>query len=252
MRISKALCYGLLLSLLLGLWGNTPIVALPLEQDAIWDISSPTEGSTVSGEVPIVGTATLPNFDSYGVLYAAGTQVTANSQWVPIVFGVKAMVVNGTLATWDTTQLPNGPYCLALAVYEQGNTEPKLHFVNNINVNNVAPTDTPIPTPEEPAAGQEATPTPSAEEAAPLAPTIEQPPTATPRPTPTLGANPTPNAAQNEENTVATLFPMEELKQTFCAGVYLAILIYILGGLYGAMKAALRYYFRQQHRKSRE
>ncbi len=224
-------------------------MAVPPRQDAVWDISSPTEGSTVSGSVPIVGTATLPNFESYGVLYAAGTQVTANSQWVPIVFGVNAMVVNGTLATWDTTQLPNGPYCLALAVYEQGNTEPKLHFVNNIIVNNTAPTDTPVPT-EAPAAATEA-PAAATEEAAPLAPTIEQPPTATPRPTPTLGLTPTPDQSQSEESAVAALFPMEELKQTFCAGVYLAILIYILGGLYGAVKAALRYYLRQQHRKSR-
>ena len=118
-------------------------------QDAIWIITGPAEGSTVSGEIAIVGTATHPNFESYRVLYAAGPRPTGDSAvgFSNSAEGVKNMVINGTLATWDTTAVPNGEYTLALALYEVGNTEPKLHFTNNITVFNEEVTPTPEPTP---------------------------------------------------------------------------------------------------------
>jgi len=198
-----------------------------------------------------LGTASHNNFDSYGLLYASGATPTGSSQWVPIVFGVKTMVVNGPLATWDTTELPNGQYTLALALYEIGNSEPKLFFVNNITVQNEQATPTPEATPTEEAAEptQEQGPTPVVEQpgTAPIGPTVDLPPTATPRPTPTLSTDETP---QPEENTLATtnIFSMEALRETFCSGVQIAVLLYIFGGLYVAAKAAWRYYRRYQRR----
>ncbi|MBN1874105.1 MAG: hypothetical protein JXA33_07730 [Anaerolineae bacterium] len=224
--------------------------AAPHTQEAIWTITSPAEGTIAGGEITIIGTASLPNFDSYGVLYASGPQPTANSQWVPIVFGERTMVVNGPLATWDTTALPNGQYTLALAVYEVGNTEPKLDFTNNITIFNEAATPTPeiTETPTPTAAAEQPATAPGEEGmVAPVGPTVEQPPTVTPRPTATLApVDPTLQEGEEEESLIPTILSMDSVKETFSTGVQLAILIYVFGGLYAAIKAAIRYYLRRR------
>ncbi|MGC9398921.1 MAG: hypothetical protein ACP5HM_07270 [Anaerolineae bacterium] len=240
----------LALILSLGGLGIQGSVAAPPYQEPTWMITVPAEGSVVSGEVEIQGTATHTNFASYGVLYAPGPRPTAESEWVPIVFGVQNMVVNGPLATWDTTPLPNGQYTLALAVYEVGNDTPYLYFVNNITVQNKEATPTPSPTPSptvDPNAAPTATPG-----GAIIAPTIEQPPTATPRPTAMLAAEESPveegNSSAEEAGFGAELFSGKKLKSAFWSGVWIAILLYAFGGLYVAGRAVLRYYLRRQHR----
>jgi hypothetical protein len=238
--------------LLLSVTRVQPSSAAPATQDTTWEITSPAEGAVISGEVEVRGTASHPNFSSYGVLYAPGPRPTADSQWVPIAFGVKTMVVNGPLATWDTTQLPNGQYTLALAVYEVGNDTPYLQFVNNLTIQNeeATPTSSPTPSPTvDPNAAPTATP-----ESNVIAPTIEQPPTATPRATPTLGAAPATDDqnggdAEEEGGFGANLFSIEEIKSAFWSGVWIAVLLYVFGGLYVAGRAALRYYLRQQSKK---
>lgn len=244
MRPAKALRYGIILILCL-VWGSLqPGLAAPLAQDPVWVITYPTDGTTASGQVTITGTATHPNFSSYGLLYAPGPNPTANSQWVPVVFGVQTMVVNGPLATWDTTTLPNGQYTLALAVYEVGNDTPNLHFVNNITVQNEAATPTPTATPtvEETATPEGATP-----EGPLVGPTVVQPPTATPRPTATLAPNQTPTAETGTDgNSALSTLSTSALREAFCSGAWIAVLIYAIGGLYVAAKAAYRYYLRQQ------
>ncbi|HEY89667.1 MAG TPA: hypothetical protein G4N98_08055 [Thermoflexia bacterium] len=220
-----------------------------------WNIISPVEGSVVSGETAITGTASHDNFHAYGVLYAPGPHPTADSQWVPIVFGVQNMVVNGPLATWDTKKIPNGQYTLALAVYEVGNDTPNLYFVNELTVENADETPTPTPT-ASPTVDAAAEPTAVPDEEAIIAPTIAQPPTATPRPTPTL--NPAGgereegavSEAENEEKAAA-LFPPEKMKEAFISGVWIAILLYVFGGIYVAGRAALRYYLKQEHQRTR-
>ena len=244
--------YGLILALLTASLvlpaANT--LAHPLSQNNTWTITSPTEGTTVSSEVTIQGTASHANFDSYGVLYASGPRPTADSQWVPIVFGVDNLVVNGTLATWDTTELPNGQYTLALAVYEEGNTEPNLHFTNNITVMNEETTPTPSPTPDEVATEEPVTEEEAPPEVGepPAAPTIVQPPTATPRPTPTL--SPAVTGDEDDDDEDGGLIPegilsFEAVKESFKVGVQLAFLIYAIGILYVLAKAVIRYYLRQ-------
>ncbi len=236
--------------LLLSILGVQPSAAASPAQDSTWNITSPIEGAVVSGEVEILGTASHTNFSSYGVLYAPGSHPTADSQWVPIAFGVQSMVVNGPLATWDTTQVPNGQYTLALAVYEVDNDTPYLYFVNNVNVQNEEATPTPSPTPS-PTVDPDAAPTVTPESDAIIAPTIEQPPTATPRATPTLGAATTPDDQDTDdaegEGFGANLFSPEQIKSAFWSGVWIAVLLYVFGGLYVAGRAALRYYLRQQN-----
>jgi hypothetical protein len=61
------------------------------------------------------------------VLYAPGATVTGETSWQqnnPIAWDVRTMVVNGVLGTWDTTQIPNGQYVLALVMFEVGNDTP--------------------------------------------------------------------------------------------------------------------------------
>jgi hypothetical protein len=70
MNSMKWLRYGVILALVL-LLGVGRIGAAPQTQ-AVLDITSPREGSVLSGQVTIVGTATHPQFASYGVLYATG------------------------------------------------------------------------------------------------------------------------------------------------------------------------------------
>jgi len=249
MRSSKVMRYGLILSLIILAFNTGKSAAAPNLQDAVWIITGPAEGSTISGEIAIVGTATHPNFDSFGVLYAAGPRPTADSQWVPLVFGTKTMVINGALATWDTTTVPNGQYTLALALYEVGNTEPKLHFTNNITVFNEEVTPTPEPTPEP---IEVDTPLPDDPLAPVEAPTIQQPPTATPRPTPTLASE---TANGDEEGGSSAFDPaqflsIDAIKEAAILGIQLAVLLYAIGLLYTAAKAVIRYYLRQMRKRS--
>ena len=201
----------------------------------------------VSGEVTIQGTASHPNFSSYGVLYAPGPRPTGDSQWVPIVFGVQTMVVNGPLATWDTTQVPNGQYTLALAVYEVGNDTPFLHFVNNITVQNEEATPTPTAT-ATPEASTEPTTAPPTEDSAIIAPTIEQPPTFTPAPTATPSSSASITGEETAEEETSPFPSAKELKSAFLAGAWLAVFFYLLGGFYLAGKVAWRRYQRSQKR----
>lgn len=241
---------------LVGLPLHTGLAA-PVSQDTVLTITYPSPGSALSGQVPIQGTATHPGFVSYGLLYATGTEVTGATSWQhnnPIAWDVRTMVVNGVLGTWDTTQVPNGQYVLAIAMYKAGDETPSVYFVNNLTVRNEEATPTPEPTatPTEEAPG-EAGPT---EEAGPppAAATIVLPPTATPRPTATLA----PDAAavgDDEEDDEgggllpANLFSLDAVKEAFVLGAQIALLLYAIGVLYVLAKAVIRYYLRQSKRK---
>ncbi|MFP4343429.1 MAG: hypothetical protein ACLFU8_01940 [Anaerolineales bacterium] len=250
MRLDRIIGLLIILITLLVVGSAHGVQAVPPGQDAVWNITYPTEGSVISGEVEITGTATHPNFAAYGVLYGAGARPAANTEWIFVTSArVPNMVVNGTLTTWDTTTVPNGQYTLALAVYEVGNESPHLHFVNNITVQNEEATPTPTATPEpttDPNGAPETTP----EAGAPIiAPTVEQPPTATPRATATLGAAGA-EAEEPVDGEAGALglenFSFDAIGDAFWSGVSIAVLLYVFGGLYVAGRAALRYYLKQQ------
>lgn len=234
-----------------------PGIAAPLRQENVLNITYPSSGAVLSGEVTIQGTATHPNFQSYGVLYATGSQVTAETSWKmesPIVWDQRSMVVNGVLGTWDTTQVPNGAYVMALVMYEVGNETPQVHFINNLTVNNEEATPTPEPTATP--APVEVDPGTDEGEGEPLAPpdsapTLEQPPTATPQPTPTLDVT----TVEEEDDggggglfSGGDLFSVDAVKEAFTLGVQLAFLLYAAGMLYVLAKAVIRYYLRQQNK----
>ncbi len=238
-----------------------PTLAAPYQQTSNLVIGFPSAGSTLSGVVTIQGNATAEGFENYSVYYAAGSEVHGGTSWRyddPIIDFVPTMIVNGSLGQWDTTQVPNGQYVLALAV--RTNSDTLVAFVNNLTVYNEAATPTPEPTEtpevddaEEPEATE---PEPEQELPPPVGATIELPPTATPRPTPTF----TPEEAMGGTGTggdddgglfSGDLFSVKAVREAFTIGVQLAFLAYAIGILYVLTKAVIRYYLRQTRGKAR-
>lgn len=231
-------------------------MAAPAEQQIVLAIGYPQEGATVSGVVTIQGTATAPDFLNYSVYYAAGNHVHGETPWRyddPIIDFIPTMIVNGVLGEWDTTRIPNGQYVLALAVRQSTTTDVQVAFVNNLTVYNEPATPTPAPTAtpgvEEP---QPADATPTGELPPVVGATIELPPTATPRPTPTLAPEEmaTDGANTDDEGGLFSgdLFSVKAIKEAFTLGVQMAFLLYAIGILYMLTKAVIRYYLRQQSR----
>jgi 1A family penicillin-binding protein len=98
-------------------------------------ITWPSQGQTVEGVITIEGVALATNFSHYVVEYGVG--------WSPQAFGTVTGPVNGpvdggTLAEWDTRQLPNGPYVLRVVVFDQTNASHEGQTA--IVINNPVPT----------------------------------------------------------------------------------------------------------------
>jgi subtilisin family serine protease len=76
------------------------------------------DGVTGTAPVPVVGTALDPAFSSYTVSYATGTQDLDErpDPWTTIAGPVPTRARNDTLAFWDASGLPEGPYTLRLSV----------------------------------------------------------------------------------------------------------------------------------------
>ncbi len=240
----RVLLVGLLL--LTGLLALAPAGrAAPLFQAQAM-ITYPTDGTTVSGQVQVKGVATHPNMDFYQVRYASGAQPAADSQWQDFVIVEGQQVDGDVLGTWDTTQIPDGQYTLALAVWGVNDANnPYLFFATNITVNNTNPVATPTPE-EEPT---EVPPTPTLGPS-PTPAAVEQPATSTPRPTPTLVASllPTPTISASEEPAVS--LNVGQIRDGFCVGGLIAVLLLSLWGLYLLAKAGLRWFLRQRSQSS--
>jgi hypothetical protein len=240
-----------------------PNRAAPHAQAANLVIGYPPAASTVSGVVTIQGTATAEGFENYSIYYATGTQVHGETAWRyddPIIDFVPTMIVNGSLGQWDTTQVPNGQYVLALAV--RTTSETHVFFVNNLTVRNEAATPTPEPTetpePEQTAAAEPGVELPpEGELPPPVGATIELPPTATPRPTPVLAQEGTTEGGSgtggDDEGGLFSgdLFSVKAVREAFTIGMQLAFLAYAIGFLYFLTKAVIRYYLRQTRGKAR-
>jgi hypothetical protein len=161
--------------------------AEPLAQQTQVQITSPEIGSRVRGRVPIIGSATVPNFQFYKVEMGVGPNP---AQWAVIGQLHYEPVINGQLEVWDTTGVPDGVYTLRVqGVKMDGNWEE--FFVRGITVANSepAPTETPevSPTPlvvatDTPVVRETPTPSPTATVQI-IAPTAAL---SMPTPTPTL------------------------------------------------------------------
>lgn len=221
--------------------------AAPLFQ-AQSNITYPTDGGTVSGEVEVRGVAKHPNMDFYQLRYAPGPQPEGGSQWRDFAIVEGQQVENDVLGTWDTTQLPDGEYTLALAVWGVNDpNNPYVYFVTNLRVDSSVVVDTPTPDvtptdappPVTPTAGP--TPTPVA---------VEQPPTPTPRatPTPAAGLEGTPTPPPDEGLDIG--LSLGQIREGFCTGGLITALLLSLWGGYVLAKAGVRWFLRQRSTSS--
>ncbi len=99
--------------------------------------TSPTNGQQLTGMIQFSGIATGPNFARYQIELAPAT-APESFQTIAGPFNSQA---NGSLATWDSSAVPNGAYRLRLAAFATDGGY-RYHTID-IGVNNVLPTQPP-------------------------------------------------------------------------------------------------------------
>lgn len=258
-RAVRGIAGLLALFVIITLLNTTGVQALPLRQDSAAFISSPSDGSTVSGSVQISGSALHPAFQRYELYFTA----EPGENWVFIGDIHTNQVNNGFLGSWETGSLPDGSYSLRLRVVRlDGNYDDG--FARNLVVANSAPvaTDTPIPEPTpdplvaSPVVNVEATLPPSIEgvvtptPAATATPvTVEQPdiPTPTPRPSDTGESGNTQAVAaadSDKDNTsggaaLADVLETSTLRSSFMRGAGMAGAAFLAVGVFFAVRRLL-------------
>lgn len=130
--------FGWLLIIMILWLGSGTVKAEPPAQQNQVQITSPEINAEVRGLVPIIGSASVPNFQFYKVEFGVGPNP---AQWAIIGSVRDRPVINGQLEVWDTTRLPDGVYTLRLqAVKRDGNYEE--FYVRQITIANARPTAT--------------------------------------------------------------------------------------------------------------
>jgi len=79
------------------------------------NILTPSPSSTVGGRLILSGKASSPKFVDYAVEWGRGV---APANWVR-VYQSTVPVENGTLAIWDTSSVPDGPYVLRIVLQDE-------------------------------------------------------------------------------------------------------------------------------------
>ncbi|MEA3408208.1 MAG: hypothetical protein U9R48_09040 [Chloroflexota bacterium] len=215
---------ALVLMLLFLLSGLAPsaIHAQPSQQQMKVEITSPEMNAELRGMVAIVGSASVPSFQFYKVEFGVGP---SPSEWAVIGELHDQPVINGQLAVWDTTKLPDGVYTLRLqAVKQDGNWEE--FYVRQLAIVNTRPTPTPTPT---------------------VTPTLEPTPTevreATPEATATLYIiaptealsmpTPTPTLSRPDQGRELPLDPKSWVQAFVFGGATMGAIFVLLGIVFG-------------------
>mgnify|MGYP000327152715 CR=1 FL=1 len=118
------------------------------------NISFPPPVYVLRGQFAIRGSANLPNLSNYFIEYrpysAARLAQETDALWFPVSLPSTQAVVNDVLATWDTTQVPDGIYELRMTMNLISAT-PVVFYVRPVRVENQPPpfavTPTPLATP---------------------------------------------------------------------------------------------------------
>jgi hypothetical protein len=220
---------------------SAPRAAVAQSQSSI---TSPSAGSGVSGDVPVMGNAVIDPFQKYELHY----KLEPSGDDAFIYFdGGTAPVVNGQLGIWRASGLPSGTYTLRLRVVKLDGNYAEF-FSPNLSVNqgpvptatSDQPTPTPIPT---------ATFTPAPQPTVAVG-QVEQPEgvvnplVPTPTPTATPGAvavqeggiaastgQDSAGAVENENSLTRQIndaLGVERLRESFFTGVRYAATLFIL------------------------
>jgi len=204
-------------------------------------ITSPRDRAAVRGQVPIEGSAAHDQFQKYELHY--GPEPNPGDQWTPVggsPFGVP--VIQGRLALWDTTLIPDGLYSLRLRIVRlDGNYDE--YFVRGIQVSNTFPTDTPMPAASPTASRPTDTPAPTLTVIIAV-PTIVSP---TPKPTNT----PLPTALPTDTPQPSDM-PFQSVSDAACWGVGATLAVFAGIGLLFGLKSGLVSLVRGLIRRGRE
>jgi hypothetical protein len=216
----------------------SPVAARPVRQSPfIGQIISPQPNSEpLRGSVEIIGVATHPDFWKYDLYALTGR---AEDDWIPIVTGIEQRVDSpARLAVWDTTTIPDGDYILLLRVWDRAQGLQDFQFAR-YPVLNSRPADTPTP---------EATATQSLPTLPPQTPTvlIEQPPTATARPSPTPGGPST--VTPTARPSALSSLNLGGWQNAFCNGALVAAALFALWGIVWILRQALRWVLKRQRK----
>jgi hypothetical protein len=213
-------------------------------------ISSPRDNAEVSGQVVIQGTATNPQFLRYELAFFK--EFDPLGDWVVFYTGDRP-VVNGVLATWDTTVgrdagtpfYPDGTYRLRLRVVHQDGNYGE-YYILGLSLANEEPTPEPTETAEP---GGEATVSPAPTSAILIPtelPTLTPFPTATPRPTAVPGA-----AGEDDQGpparesrpllSIEGEFDAARIRGGLLTGIKLAVVFFGLLAAYLLVRSGLRF-----------
>jgi PKD repeat protein len=112
-------------------------------------ILAPAPGSTVSGNVQILGSAIHPSFLQYRLEY--GPEPNPSNLWFPITGIVQSPVLNSVLGIWNTNTAssPDGTYQIRLRVFLRDGRQ-ETTVINGIRIQNRQPTAVPTNTPTVP------------------------------------------------------------------------------------------------------
>ncbi len=219
-------------------------------------ITSPEQGSSVSGAVPIMGTAAGTPFLRYELYYK---ESASGEEAFKYFDGEPRQVVNGQLGEWHTDVLAPGTYTLRLRVSRpDGNYDE--FFVHNISVSQdpITPTpDGPTPTPI-PIDTPTPYPQPTVAEVRVEQPNIEgeteEPTTTPPPPSQGNGSGTTESQTSSSDQSEIVLQPgilgdlgeslaIERLRTQFFAGVRWSAGLFLLLGAIFAAKRLLEWIF---------
>lgn len=103
--------------------------SLGANQGIVYRILSPADGDTVSGNVPIIGTASFDPAEVQFYKVELGIPNGAEVQWLTIGDTHTTPVVNGQLEYLQAEALPPGPYFLRLIVVKDSNYAGEPHVV---------------------------------------------------------------------------------------------------------------------------
>jgi PKD repeat protein len=110
-------------------------------------ILSPIPGNVVAGNIQVLGAAIHPQFLQYQLEF--GPDPNPGNLWYPATGIVQSPILNGLLGIWNTTSVQDGIYQLRLRVTLRDGSN-LATVVNNIRVQNQAPTPVPSNTPNIP------------------------------------------------------------------------------------------------------
>jgi hypothetical protein len=196
-------------------------------------IISPRAGSSLSGEVVVIGSAAHPTFVSYELAFAYDPDPT--DTWFTFWQGA-APVVEGELGRWDTTGISDGAYALRLRVYfsERNFIET---IVRGLRLNNLPSVATPT-----------VTPTAMRDAAASPTPTPTLTPTAILLATAAPGLSTGAGGSGGGGELFSALGDPVQIEAAFWAGARLSLAIFGILGLYVFIQTTWR---RRRRRTSR-